>query len=184
MPIYQAECAPTKLRGSLVNTYQFFLLIGAVMAATANWGLYERTDQWAYRIVIILQFIIPGVMMVGGFILPESPRWLVRANRAPEALKVLQLLRRGKPEEEIEAEVRLLIAAEEEQRAVIASTTWVACLRYELRHIGSIAVPTLTIAEERISDEPRSPPASNVCRTPRATRSSPTTRSSFFRRSA
>lgn len=76
VPIYQGEVAPAKLRGSFVNTYQFMLLFGGLVAVVVNWAMSERADQWAYRVVLILQIFIPIVMVVGGFILPESPRYV------------------------------------------------------------------------------------------------------------
>lgn len=130
MPNYQSECAPAKIRGSLINAYQFFLLVGGVLTATANWGLESRTDRWAYRVVLILQFIVPILMLIGGFILPESPRWLVGAGKDAEALKVLTLLRRGTPQDLIEQEVKLLIASEEQERQLNHASSWIGCVRY------------------------------------------------------
>lgn len=129
VPAYQSECAPAKIRGTLVNTYQFFLLVGAVMAATCNWGLESRTDQWAYRVILILQFIIPVVMIIGGFILPESPRWLISKGRDEEALKVLKFLRKGSSDLIVEEEVRLLVAAEEEQKEHQKTSSWIHCFQ-------------------------------------------------------
>jgi SP family sugar:H+ symporter-like MFS transporter len=45
IPAYQAECAPSKIRGTLINCYQFSLGIGAVFANTANWGMNTRDDR-------------------------------------------------------------------------------------------------------------------------------------------
>lgn len=130
VPIYQAECAPAKIRGSLVNAYQFWLLVGGTMAVTVNYCLYTRVDQWAYRVVIILQFLIPIVMLIGVFVLPESPRWLIKKGRRDDAAKVLQLLRRGTPAAVIEEEVNLLAAAEDEQERNFHASTWLDCFRY------------------------------------------------------
>ncbi|EMC94423.1 hypothetical protein BAUCODRAFT_35650 [Baudoinia panamericana UAMH 10762] len=99
------------------------------MAATACWGLYERTDQWAYRIILIIQFLIPIVMIVGGFILPESPRWLVRQGRAEEARKVLLLLRKDQQPADVDAEIAHLAAAEEQQKMFSAESTWLDCFK-------------------------------------------------------
>lgn len=99
------------------------------MAATCNWGLEARTDQWAYRVILILQFIIPVLMIAGVAFLPESPRWLVAKGKENEALEVLKFLRRGKPDLVVEQEVQLLIAAEEERQANDKSASWLDCFR-------------------------------------------------------
>jgi MFS family permease len=99
------------------------------MAATCNWGTQQWTTHWAWRLIIVVQIVIPILMAVGGFFLPESPRWLVGTGKHDEALRVLRLLRRGAPDEIIEREWRLLIEAEREQEELYRATAWLDCLR-------------------------------------------------------
>jgi MFS family permease len=99
------------------------------MAATCNWGTQQWTTHWAWRLIIVVQIVIPIFMAVGGFFLPESPRWLVGTGKHDEALRVLRLLRRGAPDEIIEREWRLLIEAEREQEELHRATAWLDCLR-------------------------------------------------------
>lgn len=128
VPAYQAECAPPAVRGTLVNFYQFSLAVGAVLVNTANWGMHERTDQWAYRTVIILQFIVPLVLGLGSFFVPESPRWLARQGRDSEVLKVLLMLRKGDAES-CQQEQNALCAAVESMDAHHEGS-WLECFRY------------------------------------------------------
>ncbi|KAL4791605.1 major facilitator superfamily domain-containing protein [Aspergillus venezuelensis] len=114
VPAYQAECAPRKIRGGLVNC--------------SNWGVYERTDQWAYRLAILLQLVAPLILGIGSFFMPESPRWLIGRGRDAEALEILKLLRRGSSMESIEEETAFLIAAEEESRASLHNS-WIECFK-------------------------------------------------------
>ncbi|KAL3463482.1 hypothetical protein BJX64DRAFT_287231 [Aspergillus heterothallicus] len=129
VPAYQSECAPVKIRGSLINTYQFSLLVGGTLIQTANWGLNSRTDQWAYRVAIILQFIVPVLLLIGSYALPESPRWLVGKGRRDDACKVLHLLRQGTAPDLIEKEADLLMLAEEVQQTLHGSASWLHCFR-------------------------------------------------------
>ncbi|KAK6214311.1 Dolichyl-diphosphooligosaccharide-protein glycosyltransferase subunit dad1 [Pestalotiopsis sp. IQ-011] len=129
VPTYQSEVSPAKIRGSLINIYQFWQLVGATMACVANWGLQSRTDQWAYRPTLMIQFIIPIVLVVGGFFLPESPRWLVGRGRTEEARKVLRFLRRGTPVALIDEELNLLVQAEEQDRELYLHTSWADVFR-------------------------------------------------------
>lgn len=80
------------------------------MVVTCNWGLEARTDQWAYRVILILQFFIPFLMISGGLFLPDSPRWLIQKGKEHEALAVDKFLQKGKPETIIEHEAQLLVA--------------------------------------------------------------------------
>ncbi|KAH8678260.1 putative transporter [Xylariales sp. PMI_506] len=129
VPTYQSEVAPAKIRGSLINIYQFWQLVGAVMACVSNWGFESRNDQWAYRVTLILQFIIPVILIIGGFSLPESPRWLVNHGRIEDARQVLYLLRRGTPQSLIDEELNLLHQAEEQDRALYEGTSWIDVFR-------------------------------------------------------
>ena len=129
IPIYQGEVAPAALRGSFVNTYQFMLLFGGLIAVIVNWAMNERTDQWAYRVIILLQFVIPTIMTVGGFVLPESPRWLISQHRESEAIEVLKYLRRGTPDVVIEKEVDLIAQSVALQRQLHSETGYLDCFR-------------------------------------------------------
>lgn len=100
------------------------------MAATCNWGLKDRSDQWAYRVILLLQIGIPILIVAGGIILPESPRWLISKKRNQEALEILKVLRRGTPRARLEEEVQLLIAAQVRQTALYKSASWIDCFRY------------------------------------------------------
>lgn len=128
IPTYLAEIAPLAIRGLLVNCYQFSISVGAVLVYTTNWGMHNRTDQWAYRLVFIMQLIIPVIFVTGSLFIPESPRWLIGKGRDAEAKKVLGILRTGTPQELIEHEVQLLSAAEEENRTQF-KTSWMECFK-------------------------------------------------------
>jgi MFS family permease len=99
------------------------------MAATCNWGTQRWTSHWAWRLIIVLQLVIPILMAAGAVLLPESPRWLVGTGKHDQALKVLRLLRRGSPDEVTEREWELLVAAEQEQHELHHATAWADCLR-------------------------------------------------------
>ncbi|KAM0815830.1 putative Major facilitator superfamily (MFS) profile domain-containing protein [Seiridium cardinale] len=129
VPTYQSEVSPAKIRGSLINIYQFWQLVGATMACVANWGLQSRTDQWAYRPTLMIQFIVPVVLITGGFFLPESPRWLIGRGRVEEARKVLHFLRRGTPIALIDEELNLLVQAENQDHELYLHTSWIHVFR-------------------------------------------------------
>lgn len=126
VPAYLAEVSPLFIRGTLVNAYQFSIGIGAVLINTANWGMHSRTDQWAYRLVIMLQIVQPIFFIAGSYFIPESPRWLLGKSRQEEALSAMEKLRSGTSRDQLEREVNLIAAAEEENKALF-NNSWKEC---------------------------------------------------------
>jgi SP family sugar:H+ symporter-like MFS transporter len=89
----------------------------------------NKKKEWAYRMIIILQLLVPVVLITGSFFVPESPRWLIGQGRDQEAVRVLKFLRKGTPSEVVEQEAGLLVAAEEDNRRNLASASFLECFR-------------------------------------------------------
>jgi sugar porter (SP) family MFS transporter len=86
-PMYVAEVAPPKNRGMLVSVYQLAIVLGILCSYTINYGLHNIENNWRW---MFATGIIPSVLFfVGLFFIPESPRWLYKAGRKDESLKVL-----------------------------------------------------------------------------------------------
>ncbi|KAL6241919.1 hypothetical protein RBB50_011164 [Rhinocladiella similis] len=128
IPAYLAEIAPLKIRGTLINFYQTSMGIGGLIVSCVTWSTQARTDQWAYRTVILIQFIIPVGFLAATFYLPESPRWLIGKDRGSEAEKSLSRLRPNTPFDVLQQEVALILAQEEENRARF-SRSWTECFK-------------------------------------------------------
>jgi len=86
-PMYVAEVAPPKNRGMLVAIYQLAIVLGILCSYTINYGLHNIDNNWRW---MFATGIVPSVLFfVGLFFIPESPRWLFKAGRRTESLKVL-----------------------------------------------------------------------------------------------
>lgn len=87
-PMYIAELAPAKFRGTLVSLNQLAIVVGILVAFFSNYllvGTGENNWRW-----MLLVMAAPAVLLFFSlFLVPESPRWLVARNRNDEALKVL-----------------------------------------------------------------------------------------------
>jgi SP family arabinose:H+ symporter-like MFS transporter len=87
-PMYIAELAPAKYRGTLVSLNQLAIVIGILVAFFSNYllvGTGENNWRW-----MLLVMAAPAVLLFFSlFLVPESPRWLVARNRNDEAMKVL-----------------------------------------------------------------------------------------------
>jgi SP family sugar:H+ symporter-like MFS transporter len=143
-PAYLAEVAPLSIRGTIINAYQFSIGAGAVLVNTANWGMHGRTDQWAYRLSILSQFLIPTILIPYSFFVPESPRWLIGKGRTDEALKALVHLRTNTSREVIEQEAQLMAAQENENKQTFGGT-WADCFKWVLMLIPFLIGQKLTI---------------------------------------
>jgi sugar porter (SP) family MFS transporter len=86
-PMYVAEVAPPKNRGMLVSIYQLAIVLGILCSYTINYGLHNIANNWRW---MFATGTIPSVLFfVGLFFIPESPRWLYKAGRKEDSLKVL-----------------------------------------------------------------------------------------------
>lgn len=86
-PMYVAEVAPARNRGTLVSIYQLTIVLGILISYTINYGLHDIENNWRW---MFATGVIPSVLFfVGLLFIPESPRWLYKAGREEEALVVL-----------------------------------------------------------------------------------------------
>jgi len=86
-PMYVAEVAPPKIRGTLVTIYQLAITLGILVSYLVNYGLHEVDNNWRWMFATGL---LPSILFFTGLIfIPESPRWLVKAGFKEKALVVL-----------------------------------------------------------------------------------------------
>ncbi|KAJ4369830.1 hypothetical protein N0V83_005594 [Neocucurbitaria cava] len=93
-PAYASEVVPLVLRGACTATLQMSWSIGGIIVAAATYGYNKRTDEWAWRGPLALQWVFPLPLMVLIFFAPESPWWLVRRGRTEQALRSIKRLGR------------------------------------------------------------------------------------------
>jgi SP family arabinose:H+ symporter-like MFS transporter len=85
--MYVAEVSPPKNRGMLVAVYQLAIVLGILCSYTINYGLHNVENNWRW---MFATGTVPSVFFFTGlFFIPESPRWLFKAGRREESLKVL-----------------------------------------------------------------------------------------------
>jgi SP family arabinose:H+ symporter-like MFS transporter len=100
-PLYIAEIAPEKIRGTLVALYQLAIVVGILVVFFVNLEIQRMGDEawnthtgWRWMFAsLALPSILFGFCMA---LVPESPRWLMKMGRAHEARSVLE--RVGGPE--------------------------------------------------------------------------------------
>ncbi|OHW91474.1 hexose transporter protein [Colletotrichum incanum] len=92
VPIFAAENSPAPIRGALVMTWQMWTAFG-IMAGTAANLAVAKTGAIAWRLQLGSAFIpaVPLALLI--YVCPESPRWYIKKNRYPNAMKSLLRLR-------------------------------------------------------------------------------------------
>ena len=89
-PIYIAEIAPPKLRGSLVSFNQLNIVIGISVAYFSNYFLVNYGEE-SWRWMLGVEAIPAAIYFFSLFTVPRSPRWLIqRLNKVKLARKILQ----------------------------------------------------------------------------------------------
>ena len=89
-PLYLAEIAPERIRGSMISMYQLMLTTGIVVAYLSDTA-FSYSGSWRWMLGVIA---IPAVILfIGVLFLPNSPRWLASHGRFNEAQRVLDRLR-------------------------------------------------------------------------------------------
>ncbi|KAL2021390.1 hypothetical protein VTK56DRAFT_7255 [Thermocarpiscus australiensis] len=88
-PCYVSEMAHPKWRGTLTGLYNCTWYIGSIIASWAVYGCSYIDSLDAWRIPIWCQMVTSGIVCLGVFWLPESPRWLMAQDRHDQAAKVL-----------------------------------------------------------------------------------------------
>lgn len=99
VPMYMGEISPAKTRGKLSGLNQLMITVGMLFAYGVNYAFVHAFQGWRF---MLGGAMVPAlVLLIGTFILPESPRFLVRIGKKELAKQVLQSLR-SKEEAETE----------------------------------------------------------------------------------
>jgi len=90
-PLYLAEIAPSRLRGTFVCVHQLVITVGILVAYVVNY-VFAASGSWRSMFGIAL---IPSVLQFFSMLLfCESPSWLLSKGLKEKAAKALQLLRK------------------------------------------------------------------------------------------
>jgi len=103
-PMYIAEISPASMRGKFVSINQLTIVIGILAAQVVNYLIAEPVaenatvemilkswnGQWGWRWMFWAETIPAFLFFLFMFLVPESPRWLVKNGKDETAGKVLE----------------------------------------------------------------------------------------------
>jgi len=103
-PTYIAEVAPAQWRGRLVALNQLTIVVGILMAQIVNLQIAGQIPdgagteairaswqgQYGWRWMFTAVAVPALIFFLCAFLVPESPRWLIKTGKRERALRILQ----------------------------------------------------------------------------------------------
>ena len=88
-PMYIAEISPAKIRGRMTAMFQFNVISGILIAYVSNYLLREAgAEPWRWMLGVA--GIPASLFLVLLFIIPESPRFLIKIGKEDKAKTILE----------------------------------------------------------------------------------------------
>lgn len=127
---YASEVCPVVLRCYLTTYVNLCWVMGQLIASGVLRGLLERGDEWAYRIPFAIQWAWPVPIIIGVFLAPESPWWLVRQGRKADAIASLKRLT-SKSDTNFNADetIAMMVHTNELEKEIEAGTSYLDCFK-------------------------------------------------------
>ncbi|MFW5879664.1 MAG: D-xylose transporter XylE, partial [bacterium] len=96
-PMYIAEIAPANIRGKLVSCNQFAIIFGMFVVSIVNYFIAKgQPEEWIFatgwRYMFGSEIIPAGLFLLLLIFVPETPRFLVLANKDDKASDILNKL--------------------------------------------------------------------------------------------
>ncbi len=94
-PLYIAEIAPQRIRGTLVTLYQLAIVTGILVVFFVNLQIQRLGDdawntttgwRWMFGSLVVPSLLFAACLLA----VPESPRWLMKIGRTPQARYILE----------------------------------------------------------------------------------------------
>ncbi|KAG7713583.1 hypothetical protein KL913_004923 [Ogataea haglerorum] len=99
VPVYSSECAPAKIRGSLVMMWQMWTAFGIMFGYVMSLAFYKVPPHGihkglGWRLMLGSASLPAFLVMIQVWFCPESPRWLMGKERHKDAYDSYKRIRR------------------------------------------------------------------------------------------
>jgi len=102
-PLYISEVSPPRIRGGLTSFNQMAVVTGILLAYVVNYLFRDFTDEWRWMLGVAA---LPGAALaVGMLTVPHTPRWLAQHGQDDRARRVLERLREGDEDADVDQEM-------------------------------------------------------------------------------
>lgn len=132
VPAYMSEMSPAKLRGSLSGINQTMIVSGMLVSYIVDFFLKDLSENISWRLMLGLAAVPAIILFAGVLKLPESPRFLIKANRLDEARRVLSYVRQP---DEIDNEVQQIQKTAQTESDNLAKTSWATLFNSKYRYL-------------------------------------------------
>lgn len=99
-PMYISEISPAKVRGRMTALFQFNVIFGIMMAYVSNYFLRDAGNE-PWRWMLGVEVVPAAAYFLLLFIVPPSPRFLVKIGKIEEARTVLLKIESGNVDAEL-----------------------------------------------------------------------------------
>lgn len=89
VPVYQTEVAPSGNRGLLSCIVFTGNIVGYASSVWVDYFCSYIESDISWRLPLFLQCVMGGLLIIGSFIISETPRWLLAKDRDEEGIQVL-----------------------------------------------------------------------------------------------
>jgi MFS family permease len=108
----------------MVGLFSFYVNLGSIIGSVIDNYTKHHLDKRSYRIPLGCMFIVPFLLGISLFFVPESPRWLLHHQRTDAARKALETLRPDRGEA-LELEWAEMLRGVAEEQRIAKSTPFV-----------------------------------------------------------
>ncbi|KAJ9615250.1 hypothetical protein H2200_001324 [Cladophialophora chaetospira] len=127
--LYIGEVAPQEIRGPALMMFQFMQSCSQLVGSGITQGTESIKSTASYRIPMGLLALLPLLMLLGLWFIPESPVWYIRRGRPEKARRALVKINRSHsgytPDEDVAAMTHMV----ETERLREANSSWLSLLK-------------------------------------------------------
>ncbi|KAF2250952.1 general substrate transporter [Trematosphaeria pertusa] len=91
--LYIQESTPARYRGMMISVFQSWTSIGSLVGTVVDNATHSIPGKDSYLIPLGIIYVVPVLMSIGLFFIPESPRWLLLVEKNDQARRSLMWMR-------------------------------------------------------------------------------------------
>lgn len=138
-PLYIAEMAPPRHRGTFNNGFQLTISIGYISATLVNFGTQKIKGDLGWRISLALATVPASLLTLAAIFLPDSPNSLVqRGTDLQEATALLQKIRGVA---DVDKELQDIITASQVSKTVPDPFRQIIRAKYRPQLVMALLIP-------------------------------------------